>query len=179
VRQEESICLAHWGLAVQTPPPFLDVKVVCKMADMFIQLMLTDIIASKCKFTSPPSILLLPPSTSLALSSAAFCRMATAVSAVGSPPFPSSLILLVSFLLIAVEIVESTRLWLNGNAPIENYGAAQLGDNAPITPATAHPILLTIAAARLGNVAVSLCGLWGGGGLLGGLPSSNADNMVW
>ncbi len=71
-----------------------------------------------------------------------------------------------------------TRFWPNGDAPIENNGAAQWGDNAPITPAMALPIPLIIAAARLGNVAVSLCGLRGGGGMLGGSPSLNADGMV-
>ncbi len=53
------------------------------------------------------------------------------------------------------------------------------GGGNPITPAMALPIPLIIAAARLGNVAVFLCGLRGGGGLLGGSSSSNLDGMVW
>ncbi len=53
------------------------------------------------------------------------------------------------------------------------------GGGSPITHATVLPIPLIIAAARLGNVAVSLCGLRGGGGLLGGSSSLNADGMVW
>jgi hypothetical protein len=40
------------------------------------------------------------------------------------------------------------------------------------------PIPLIIAAARLGDVAVSLSGLRGGGRLLGGLSSMNANSMV-
>ncbi len=48
------------------------------------------------------------------------------------------------------------------------------GGGSPITPATVLPIPLLIAAAWLGDVAVSfLCGLRGGGGLLGGLSSLN------
>jgi hypothetical protein len=62
---------------------------------------------------------------------------------------------------------------------IENDGVARWGDNAPITPATVLPIPLIIAAARLGDVEVSLCGLRGGGGFLGGSSSSNDDGMVW
>jgi hypothetical protein len=88
-------------------------------------------------------------------------------------------ILLVSFSFNAIEIEESTRLWANGNVLIENDGAAQWGDNAPITPAMVLPILLIIAAAWLGNIAVSLCGLRGGGRLLGGSSSLNDDGMVW
>ncbi len=88
----------------------------------------TDIIASKCKFTSPPLTSLSPPSPSSALSSAAICRMATAFSAVGSLPSPLSSLLLVSFSFIDVEMEESTRLWANGDAPIENDGAARWGE---------------------------------------------------
>jgi hypothetical protein len=53
------------------------------------------------------------------------------------------------------------------------HGGRGRGGGSPITPATALPIPLLIAAARLGNVAVSLCGLRGSGRLLGGLSSSN------
>jgi hypothetical protein len=53
------------------------------------------------------------------------------------------------------------------------HGGRGGGGGSPITPATALPIPLLIAAARLGDVAVSLCGLRGCGGLLGGSPSSN------
>jgi hypothetical protein len=53
------------------------------------------------------------------------------------------------------------------------HGGRGGGGGSPITPAMALPILLLIAAARLGNVAVSLYGLRGGGGLLGGSSSSN------
>jgi hypothetical protein len=48
------------------------------------------------------------------------------------------------------------------------HGGRGGGDGISITPAMALPIPLLIAAARLGDVAVSLCGLTGGGGLLGG-----------
>jgi hypothetical protein len=37
------------------------------------------------------------------------------------------------------------------------HGGGGRGGGSPITPATALPIPLLIAAARLGNVAVSLC----------------------
>jgi hypothetical protein len=90
-------------------------------------------------------------------------------SAAGSTP---------SSLLLVEEMVESTRLRSNGDARTNPDGAARWGDNAPITPATALPIPLKIAAALLGlangsirNEAVSLCGLAGGGGLLRGLSS--------
>ncbi len=53
------------------------------------------------------------------------------------------------------------------------HGGRGRGGGSPITPAMVLPIPLLIAAARLGNVAVSLCGLRGGGRLLGGLSSSN------
>jgi hypothetical protein len=53
------------------------------------------------------------------------------------------------------------------------HGGRGGGGGSPITPAMVLPILLIIAAARLGDVAVSLCGLRGGGVLLGGLSSLN------
>ncbi len=48
------------------------------------------------------------------------------------------------------------------------HGGRGGGGGSPITPATALPIPLLIAAAQLDDVAVSLCGLRGGGGLRGG-----------
>ncbi len=53
------------------------------------------------------------------------------------------------------------------------HGGRGRGGGSPVTPATALPNPLLIAAARLGDVAVSLCGLRGSGGLLGGSSSSN------
>ncbi len=46
------------------------------------------------------------------------------------------------------------------------HGGRGGGGGSPITPATVLPIPLLIAAARLGNVAVSLYGLRGGSGFL-------------
>jgi hypothetical protein len=70
---------------------------------------------------------------------------------------------------------------MNANTALlwQQHGGRGGGGNSPITPATALLISLIIAAARLGNVTVSLCGLRGGGGLLGGLSSLNVDGMVW
>ena len=53
------------------------------------------------------------------------------------------------------------------------HGGRGGGGGSPITPATALPIPLLIAVARLDNVEVSLCGLRGGGGLLGRSSSLN------
>ncbi len=62
---------------------------------------------------------------------------------------------------------------------LQQHGGRGRGGGSPINHATALPILLIIAAAWLGEVAVSLCGLRGGSGLLGGSSSSNVDGMVW
>jgi hypothetical protein len=65
------------------------------------------------------------------------------------------------------------------------HGGRGGGGGSPITPAIALPILLLIAAARLGDVAVSHCGLRGGGGLRGGsvrsvchIPMNRVDEVV-
>jgi hypothetical protein len=65
------------------------------------------------------------------------------------------------------------------------HGGRGGGGGSPITPATALPIPLLIAAARLGNVAVSLCGMRGCGGLRGGsvtavchIPLNRVDEVV-
>ena len=65
------------------------------------------------------------------------------------------------------------------------HGGRGGGGGSPITPATALPILLLIAAARLGDVAVSLCGMRGCGGLRGGsvtpvchIPVNRVDEVV-
>ncbi len=63
----------------------------------------------------------------------------------------------------------------------QQHGGRGGGGGSPITPAMALPIPLLIAAARLGNVAVSHCGLRGSGGLLGGLSSLNVfyHILIW
>ncbi len=65
------------------------------------------------------------------------------------------------------------------------HGGRGGGGSSPITPATALPIPLLIAAARLGNVAVSLCGMRGGSRLWGGfvtpvchIPVNRVDKVV-
>jgi hypothetical protein len=65
------------------------------------------------------------------------------------------------------------------------HGGRGRGGGSPITPATALPIPLLIAAARLGNVAVSLCGMRGCSGLWEGsvtpvchIPVNRVDEVV-
>jgi hypothetical protein len=74
--------------------------------------------------------------------------------------------------------VEAARRW-------RWHGGRGGGGSSPITPATVLPIPLLIAAARLGNVAVSLCGIRGCGGLRGGsvtavchIPVNRVDEVV-
>ncbi len=65
------------------------------------------------------------------------------------------------------------------------HGGRGGGGGSPITPATALLIPLLIAAARLGDVAVSLCGMRGCSGLRGGsvtavchIPVNRVDKVV-
>jgi hypothetical protein len=65
------------------------------------------------------------------------------------------------------------------------HGGRGGGGGSPITPATVLPIQLLIAAAWLGDVAVSLCGMRGCGRLRGGsvtavchIPVNRVDEVV-
>ena len=87
---------------------------------------------------------------------------------------------------IVVDMVESTRLRSKGDVPINSDGGARGGENARITPATALPMPLKIAPARLWlasgstcDVPACLCGLGGAGSRsLDGAPSSIEDGIV-